>query len=113
MTSNATSISERRAQFPFHDRLVVYDTKSMQRKMEIKNASSVSMSNPTSPSFIVNGVNILNKSSLDSEVIMNRIVQRRQTHNRVERRRRDRMVKSFGHFFSDLRIKKKGLKKDF
>jgi hypothetical protein len=91
-TSNPPSISERRSKYPLHERLVVYDTESMQRKMEIKSASSVPVPNATSPSFMVNGVNILNKNSLNSEIIMNRIVQRRQTHNRVERRRRDRMV---------------------
>jgi hypothetical protein len=90
--SNTASISERRAQYPLHERLVVYNTESMQRKMEIKSASSVPIPNPTSTSFTVNGVNILNKNSLDSDIILNRIVQRRQTHNRVERRRRDRMV---------------------
>ncbi|KAK9763133.1 hypothetical protein K7432_010470 [Basidiobolus ranarum] len=42
-----------------------------------------------SESYVVNGVNILNRDEVDSLVAMNRIQKRREQHNRVERRRRD------------------------
>lgn len=43
--------------------------------------------------LVLHGVNVLNKVSVDSDTVMNRIRQRRETHNRVERRRRDNLVK--------------------
>lgn len=100
------TISDRRSQYPFHERLIIYNTKSMQKLLESKNCSTVeydvdqSTLDPTSPttvpvknqSFVVNGINILNKNSVDSDTAMHRIMQRRKTHNRVERRRRNRMV---------------------
>ncbi|KAF9925442.1 hypothetical protein BGZ65_007755, partial [Modicella reniformis] len=39
--------------------------------------------------YDVGGINILNKKSLDSKVALDKIKRRRETHNRVERRRRD------------------------
>ncbi|RUS35601.1 hypothetical protein BC938DRAFT_470493 [Jimgerdemannia flammicorona] len=39
--------------------------------------------------YKVNGVNILNRNSLDSNVAMERLKRRRENHNYVERRRRD------------------------
>lgn len=83
----------------------------MQQLLQSKHSSTgehVSENNPdpTSPatvpfksqSFVVNGINILNKNSVDSDTAMHRIIQRRKTHNRVERRRRDRM----NNLFSEL-----------
>ncbi|KAL7335712.1 hypothetical protein PS15p_201144 [Mucor circinelloides] len=99
MSSRQTStISKRRSQYPLHERLIVYNSESMQRMINNKTSSPIPLTNPTTSTFMVNGVNILNKNSLDSDTVMHRIMQRRQTHNRVERRRRDRM----NSLFSDL-----------
>ncbi|KAK4521515.1 uncharacterized protein ATC70_012131 [Mucor velutinosus] len=99
MSSRKTStISERRSQYPLHERLIVYNSESMQRMIDNKSSSPIPLANPTTSTFVVNGVNILNKNSLDSDTVMHRIMQRRQTHNRVERRRRDRM----NNLFHDL-----------
>lgn len=88
-----STISERRSQYPLNERLVVYNTESMQRMIENKTPVPNNPTNTASNTFVINGVNILNKTSVDSDTMMHRIMQRRQTHNRVERRRRDRMVK--------------------
>lgn len=90
-----STISERRSQYPLHERLIVYNSESMQRMIDNKTSSPIPLTNPTTSTFMVNGVNILNKNSLDSDTVMHRIIQRRKTHNRVERRRRDRMVTCF------------------
>lgn len=73
------SISERRATFPLQERIRIYTPDTITRKKTKK--------------LVIHGVNILNKSSLDSDTAMHRIKQRRETHNRVERRRRDNLVK--------------------
>ncbi|ORX94559.1 HLH-domain-containing protein [Basidiobolus meristosporus CBS 931.73] len=39
--------------------------------------------------YKVNGVNILNRKSLDSKTVMERLKRRRENHNSVERKRRD------------------------
>lgn len=91
-TKQASTIYERRLQYPLHERLIVYNSESMQRIIDNKNSTPIPLTNPATSAFMVNGVNILNKNSLDSDTVMHRIIQRRQTHNRVERRRRDRMV---------------------
>ncbi|KAK9767868.1 hypothetical protein K7432_001974 [Basidiobolus ranarum] len=39
--------------------------------------------------YKVNGVNILNRKSLDSKTVMERLKRRRENHNHVERKRRD------------------------
>ena len=93
-TMHSLSISERRSYYPFHERLVIHDANSMQRILDNKkNATTMELSQTKkSPSLTVHGVNILNKNDLDSDTVMNRIIQRRKTHNRVERRRRDRLV---------------------
>ncbi|KAG2194015.1 hypothetical protein INT46_001176 [Mucor plumbeus] len=97
-TKQVSTISERRSKYPLHERLIVYNSESMQRMIDNKSSTPVSLTNPATSNFMVNGVNILNKNSLDSDTVMNRIIQRRKTHNRVERRRRDRM----NSLFSDL-----------
>ncbi|KAI9319155.1 hypothetical protein BX666DRAFT_1431872 [Dichotomocladium elegans] len=74
------SVSERRASYPLHQRLKVYNPESMARRLNREKTQS---------KLVVNGVNILNKSCLDKDIILDRIKQRRETHNRVERRRRD------------------------
>ncbi|KAG0210003.1 hypothetical protein BGX33_005173, partial [Mortierella sp. NVP41] len=43
----------------------------------------------TCKGYDVGGVNILNKKPLDSKTALDKITRRRETHNRVERRRRD------------------------
>ncbi|KAF8984563.1 hypothetical protein BGZ46_007676 [Entomortierella lignicola] len=43
----------------------------------------------TCQAYDVGGVNILNKKPLDSKTALDKIKRRRETHNRVERRRRD------------------------
>ncbi|KAI8360477.1 hypothetical protein B0O80DRAFT_204859 [Mortierella sp. GBAus27b] len=43
----------------------------------------------TCETYDVGGVNILNKKAVDSKVVLDKINRRRETHNRVERRRRD------------------------
>lgn len=95
-TKQVSTISERRSKYPLHERLIVYNSESMQRMIDNKSSTPVSLTNPATSNFMVNGVNILNKNSLDSDTVMNRIIQRRKTHNRVERRRRDRMVSFSG-----------------
>ncbi|CAO3644388.1 unnamed protein product [Cunninghamella echinulata] len=77
------SISERRASYPLQERLKIYKPDTMARKFsdQEKNQSKL----------IMNGINILNKTSIDSDTLMHRIKQRRETHNRVERRRRDKL----------------------
>ncbi|KAI8351760.1 hypothetical protein EDC96DRAFT_518319 [Choanephora cucurbitarum] len=77
------SISERRATYPLQERIRLYDPDTMARKL------SQIDKQPTK--LVVHGVNILNKISLDSDIAMSRIKQRRETHNRVERRRRDNL----------------------
>jgi hypothetical protein len=89
------SISEKRSQYPLHERMVVYGPESMERLLtKSENIPDI----PENNSFIVNGINILNRNSLDCDTMMNRIIQRRKTHNRVERRRRDKIVKKKKHF---------------
>lgn len=90
--SKLLSISERRAQYPINERLVVYDTESMQRMLDRKHQVALQQPTQQQEKLVVNGVNILNKNSVDSDTMMHRIIQRRQTHNRIERRRRDKMV---------------------
>ncbi|KAG0023470.1 hypothetical protein BGZ80_009337 [Entomortierella chlamydospora] len=43
----------------------------------------------TCEAYDVGGVNILNKKPVDSKTALDKIKRRRETHNRVERRRRD------------------------
>lgn len=43
----------------------------------------------TCKAYDVGGVNILNKKPIDSKTALDKIKRRRETHNRVERRRRD------------------------
>jgi hypothetical protein len=83
-TPQKTCISERRATYPLHQRLKIYNPDTMARRL-----SEGKLPNK----LVVHGVNILNKTSLDSDTAMSRIKQRRETHNRVERRRRDMLVK--------------------
>ncbi|KAI8344022.1 hypothetical protein BC941DRAFT_2746 [Chlamydoabsidia padenii] len=90
MTSTASdnkqsriTISERRATYPFQERLKIYNPDTMARRISEQEKNQGKM--------IVNGVNLLNKTSLDSDTMMHRIKQRRETHNRVERRRRDKL----------------------
>ncbi|KAI8643740.1 hypothetical protein BD408DRAFT_414470 [Parasitella parasitica] len=77
------TISERRATYPLQERIKIYNPDTMARKL------SQLEKHPTK--LVVHGVNILNKISIDSDTAMSRIKQRRETHNRVERRRRDNL----------------------
>ncbi|CEP11222.1 hypothetical protein [Parasitella parasitica] len=77
------TISERRATYPLQERIKIYNPDTMARKL------SQLEKQPTK--LVVHGVNILNKISIDSDTAMSRIKQRRETHNRVERRRRDNL----------------------
>lgn len=78
------TISERRATYPLQERIKIYNPDTMARKLNQLEK------HPTK--LVVHGVNILNKMSIDSDTAMSRIKQRRETHNRVERRRRDNLV---------------------
>lgn len=78
------TVSERRASYPLQQRLKIYSPETMARRLDQKHKAQGKL--------VVNGVNLLNKSSLDTDIIMDRIKQRRETHNRVERRRRDMLV---------------------
>ncbi len=96
-TKQSNTISNRRSKYPINERIIVYNTESMQRKLENKYNSNeddvmLPLNQPKNSVLMVNGTNILNKNSVDCDTAMNRIIQRRKTHNRVERRRRDRMV---------------------
>ncbi|KAG2214660.1 hypothetical protein INT46_005677 [Mucor plumbeus] len=77
------TISERRATYPLQERIKIYNPDTMARKLNQLDKQ------PTK--LVVHGVNILNKISIDSDTAMSRIKQRRETHNRVERRRRDNL----------------------
>ncbi|RCH91143.1 hypothetical protein CU098_006420 [Rhizopus stolonifer] len=77
------SISERRASYPLQDRIKIYSPDSMAQKIQ-------DLESPPTK-LVLNGVNLLNKSSLDSDTAMNRIKQKKETHNRVERRRRENL----------------------
>lgn len=79
------TISERRATYPLQERIKIYNPDTMARKLNQLDKQ------PTK--LVVHGVNILNKISIDSDTAMSRIKQRRETHNRVERRRRDNLVR--------------------
>ncbi|CAO3697380.1 unnamed protein product [Rhizopus microsporus] len=77
------SISERRASYPIQERIKIYSPDSMAKKLhELEKQPN---------KLVLHGVNILNKVSVDSDTAMSRIRQRRETHNRVERRRRDNL----------------------
>ncbi|KAI8886873.1 HLH-domain-containing protein [Backusella circina FSU 941] len=92
-------ISERRSKYSLHERMIVYGPESMERLLtKNENVSSI----PENNSFMVNGINILNRNSLDCDTMMHRIMQRRKTHNRVERRRRDKMNSLFNDLVSTL-----------
>ncbi|KAI8601152.1 hypothetical protein EDD21DRAFT_297552, partial [Dissophora ornata] len=43
----------------------------------------------TTKSFDLAGVNILNRKPLDTKTALDKLQRRRETHNRVERKRRD------------------------
>lgn len=73
------TVSERRATYPLQQRLKIYNPDTMARRLSQEKQTKL----------VVNGVNLLNKSSLDKDIILDRMKQRRETHNRVERRRRD------------------------
>ncbi|KAI8082255.1 hypothetical protein BDF21DRAFT_417453 [Thamnidium elegans] len=77
------TISERRATYPLQERIKIYNPDSMARKLNQLDKQQTKL--------VVHGVNILNKISIDSDTAMSRIKQRRETHNRVERRRRDNL----------------------
>ncbi|GAA5805799.1 hypothetical protein HPULCUR_011325 [Helicostylum pulchrum] len=77
------TISERRATYPLQERIKIYNPDSMARKLNQLDKQRTKL--------VVHGVNILNKISIDSDTAMSRIKQRRETHNRVERRRRDNL----------------------
>lgn len=76
------TVSERRATYPLQQRLKIYNPDTMARRLSQEKQTKL----------VVNGVNLLNKSSLDKDIILDRMKQRRETHNRVERRRRDMLV---------------------
>ncbi|KAI9315962.1 hypothetical protein BX666DRAFT_1836529, partial [Dichotomocladium elegans] len=67
------TVSERRATYPLQRRLKIYNPDTMARRLNQEK---------TTNKLVVNGVNILNKSCLEKEIIMDRIQQRRETHNR-------------------------------
>lgn len=84
-TAQKMTISERRASYPLQERLKMYDPNSMAQRLDDLQKQPRKL--------VLHGVNVLNKVSVDSDTAMNRIRQRRETHNRVERRRRDNLVK--------------------
>lgn len=83
-TAQKMTISERRASYPLQERLKIYDPNSMAQRLDDLQKQPRKL--------VLHGVNVLNKVSVDSDTAMNRIRQRRETHNRVERRRRDNLV---------------------
>lgn len=56
----------------------------------------------TCKAYDVGGVNILNKKPVDSKTALDKIKRRRETHNRVERRRRDCINQVSGRMFGLL-----------
>lgn len=83
-SNNKTSVSERRASYPLQQRLRIYGPETMARRID--------QTKRRKSALTVRGVNILNKSDLETDVVLDRIRQRKETHNRVERRRRDMLV---------------------
>ena len=83
MSLKKIPISERRAAYPLEHRLKTYSPEKIQQQL-IDAAGTKKM--------LVNGVNILNNRSIDCSTAKDRIRQRRETHNKVERRRRDILV---------------------
>ncbi|KAI8989491.1 hypothetical protein BDB01DRAFT_782107 [Pilobolus umbonatus] len=82
--SSKLTISQRRATYPLQERLKMYNPDTMARRIN-------QQANKLPNKLIVHGVNILNKVSVDTDIAMNRIKQRKATHNRIERRRRDNL----------------------
>ncbi|KAI8883296.1 hypothetical protein K501DRAFT_333433 [Backusella circina FSU 941] len=76
------NISEKRAHYPLQEKIKIHSPDSMARKLSQSKL-------PTK--LVVHGINILNKTSVDSDTAITRIKRRRETHNRVERRRRDHL----------------------
>ncbi|KAI7848825.1 hypothetical protein BDC45DRAFT_411168, partial [Circinella umbellata] len=66
------TITERRASYPLQQRLKIYSPDTMARRLNQEK---------TQGKLVVNGVNILNKSCLDKDIILDRMKQRRETHN--------------------------------
>ncbi|KAI8357341.1 hypothetical protein EDC96DRAFT_514979 [Choanephora cucurbitarum] len=88
------SILERRSQYPLHERLVVYDPETIQKQGKPETVL---------PSLLqINGVNLLNRDSLDTQTVMKRIIKKKQTHNRIERRRRVRLNTLFSELSDTL-----------
>ena len=106
LTTQKMSISERRASYPIQERIKIYSPDSMAKKLhELEKQPN---------KLVLHGVNILNKVSVDSDTAMSRIRQRRETHNRVERRRRDNLVWPtilIARLYADYFFKKKKKKK--
>lgn len=59
----------------------------------------------TIKAYDVGGINILNKKTVDSQTALDKIKRRRETHNRVERRRRDQINQV--NKYKDLHASKK------
>ncbi|KAG2177953.1 hypothetical protein INT43_003200 [Umbelopsis isabellina] len=91
MSMKKIPISERRATYPLEHRLKSYSPEKIQRQL----------TDATAKKLVLNGVNILNNRSLDCDTAKDRILQRRETHNKVERRRRDIMNALIGEL-SDI-----------
>lgn len=83
MSLKKVSISERRAAYPLEHRLKSYSPQKMHQ--QLNDAASTKK-------LVLNGVNILNNRSVDCDTARDRLRQRRETHNKVERRRRDILV---------------------
>jgi hypothetical protein len=94
MSLKKIPISERRATYPLEHRLKTYSPEKIHQQL-IDAASTKKM--------LVNGVNILNNRSIDCSTAKDRIRQRRETHNKVERRRRDILVGENGFALSFTR----------
>ncbi|KAH8547637.1 hypothetical protein BGW37DRAFT_524198 [Umbelopsis sp. PMI_123] len=80
MSLKRIPISERRAAYPLEHRLKTYSPEKIHQQL---------MDAANTKKFLVNGVNIMNNRSVDCSTAKDRLRQRRETHNKVERRRRD------------------------
>ncbi|KAI8367044.1 hypothetical protein BD560DRAFT_424720 [Blakeslea trispora] len=95
--SSRKSMLERRSQYPLHERLIMYNAEAIQKRIDNTHSETV----VTGP-LKVNGVNLLNRDSIDTHTVMKRIIKKRQTHSRIERRRRDRLNNLFRELSSTL-----------
>ncbi|ORX92611.1 hypothetical protein K493DRAFT_376608 [Basidiobolus meristosporus CBS 931.73] len=72
-------VSRRLRAYSFNDSIRQFHPDKLRRKKATRKRES----------YVMHGIDILNKDNVDSEAVIDRMQQQREQHNRVERRRRD------------------------